>query len=147
MENQFGRASYGRDYFIGYNPFTLTLLARAGKIKMTQEQLRQIKTKIEEDLKIINREILELRERMKPIAPDCSLGRLTREEMIQEQKVDAHSLREVEIRLNKLTYALRKVDQAGYGVCMECEEEIVFGRLIILPESTHCVACKSELGL
>ena len=34
-----------------------------------------------------------------------------------------------------------------YGICTECEEEIVFDRLMLLPESTHCVACKQELGL
>ena len=72
---------------------------------------------------------------------------LTRQEMIQEQQVNEHALHEAEIRVNKLKYAIQKVDKDDYGICAECEEEIIFGRLMLLPESTHCVACISELSL
>ena len=114
---------------------------------MTKEQLVQIKEKIITDMNLMQTEIDELLEKTKPITPDCSLGRLTRQEMIQEQQVNEHALHEAEIRLNRLKYALQKVDKEDYGVCLECEEEIIFGRLLLLPESTHCVACKSELNL
>ena len=46
--------------------------------------------------------------------------------MIQEQQVNEHALHEAEIRINKLKYALQKVKKEGYGICAECEEEIVF---------------------
>ena len=114
---------------------------------MTNAQLLKIKEKIILDLASMNREILELKLKTKPIAPDCSLGRLTRQEMIQEQQVNEHALHEAEIRVNKLNYALCKIDKEDYGICMECEEEIIFERLMLLPESSHCVACKEELGL
>lgn len=114
---------------------------------MTATQRVEIKNKIIEEINHINKEILELREKTAPIAPDCSLGMLIREEMIIAQQVYLHSLHEAEIRLNRLKYALQKVDDVSYGVCLECEEEIAFARLLLLPESTHCVACKSELGL
>jgi len=114
---------------------------------MTSTQLQQIKDKIILDLSSMEQEISDLLEKTKPIAPDCSLGRLTRQEMIQEQQVNEHALHEAEIRVNKLKYALQKVDREDYGICAECEEEIIFGRLMLLPESTHCVACKQELGL
>ncbi len=114
---------------------------------MTSYQLQQVKDKIVQDLNSMLQEIEDLKEKTKPITPDCSLGRLTRQEMIQEQQVNEHALHEAEIRVNKLKYALQKVDKDGYGICAECEEEIVFGRLMILPESTHCVECKQELGL
>ena len=51
------------------------------------------------------------------------------------------------IRLNKLKYASTKVEKDDYGICMECEEEILFQRLMLVPESSHCVSCKEELGL
>ena len=114
---------------------------------MNEKELKEIKAKIKEDIASLHREIEEFQEKIKPIAPDCSLGRLTRQEMMQEQQVNEHALREIEIRLNKLNYALRKVDKEGYGVCAECEEDIALARLMILPESTHCVACMNELGL
>jgi len=56
-------------------------------------------------------------------------------------------MHEAEIRVNRLKYSLGKVDKDDYGICAECEEEIIFGRLLLLPESTHCVACISELNL
>jgi len=114
---------------------------------MTSKQHQQIKDKIAQDLVTMQHEIDELKEKTKPITPDCSLGRLTRQEMIQEQQVNEHAMHEAEIRVNKLKYALQRVDKEGYGVCAECEEEIAFARLMLLPESTHCVACKQELGI
>ncbi|MCF6309626.1 MAG: TraR/DksA C4-type zinc finger protein [Sulfurimonas sp.] len=113
---------------------------------MTKIQKKQIKDKIIEDISSIENEISQLQEKTKPITPDCSLGRLTRLEMIGEQQVNEHALHEAEIKLNKLKYAIQKVDKDGYGICAECEEEIIFGRLMILPESSHCIACLSELG-
>ena len=114
---------------------------------MTQLQLKEIKEKIIQDIKAMEDEIDALKEKTKPITPDCSLGRLTRQEMIQEQQVNLHASHEAQIRVNKLKYALQKVDKEDYGICVECEEEILFGRLMILPESTHCVACMTELNL
>ncbi len=114
---------------------------------MTKEQKNQLKDKIVEDIKTMQDEIEDLKEKVKPITPDCSLGRLTRQEMIQEQQVNEHAMHEAEIRVNRLKYSLGKVDKDEYGICAECEEEIIFGRLLLLPESTHCVACISELNL
>ena len=114
---------------------------------MNNEQKNQLKKKIVEDIKAMEDEMEGLKEKIKPITPDCSLGRLTRQEMIQEQQVNEHALGEARIRLNKLTYASKKVDKEDYGVCLECEEDILFARLILVPESSHCVRCKQELGL
>ena len=113
---------------------------------MTPQQRKQIKAKIIEDLAALEHEIIGLKEKTKPIAPDVSLGRLTRLEMIGEQQVNEHALHEAEIRVNRLKYALQKVDNEEYGLCAECEEVIPFGRLMILPEATHCIECASESG-
>ena len=114
---------------------------------MTKVQKNQLKNKIVKDIKAMQDEIEGLKDKIKPITPDCSLGRLTRQEMIQEQQVNEHAMHEAEIRVNRLKYSLGKVDKDEYGICAECEEEIIFGRLLLLPESTHCVACISELNL
>ena len=114
---------------------------------MNTKQHIQIKEKILQDLEAIHTEIELLKEKTKPITPDSSLGRLTRQEMIQEQQVNEHALHEAEIKVNKLKYALQKVDKEDYGICVECEEEIFFERLMLVPESSHCVSCKEELGL
>ncbi len=108
---------------------------------MTAQQRQTIKQKIVDDLAALHTEIDALEEKTQPIAPDCSLGRLTRLEAMGEKQVNEHSLEQARIRLNKLEYALRKVDSEDYGLCSECEEEIAFERLMLLPESTRCVPC------
>ncbi len=113
---------------------------------MTTAQNKQIKQIILEQIKYLQEEIELLKQKTKPISPDCSLGRLTRLEAIAEQQVHEHSLRESTIRLNKLNFALRKVEDENFGICSECEEEIVFERLKIVPESTICVDCANNLG-
>ncbi|MCD6191419.1 MAG: TraR/DksA C4-type zinc finger protein [Sulfurimonas sp.] len=114
---------------------------------MNSQQRQQIKNQIDTYIKALQHEISELEEKTKPIAPDCSIGRLTRQEMIQEQQVNEHALGESRIRINKLMYASKKVDKEEYGICVECEGDILFERLMLVPESSHCVSCKQELGL
>ena len=110
---------------------------------MTNEQKEEIKSSIFKELKSLEKEIFELKEKTKPIEPDCCLGDL-RFEMMDEQEVFERILREAEIRTNKLKYALGKVDKQDYGLCLECEDEIPYQRLLILPESTYCTQCASN---
>jgi DnaK suppressor protein len=109
-------------------------------------QRQEIKQIIMEQLQHINKEIVLLKEKTQPIAPDCSLGRLTRLEAMGEQQIHEHALHEAKIRLNKLNYVLRKVEHEDFGICSECEEEIPFARLQLIPESTICVACAKVLN-
>ena len=48
---------------------------------MDSVQLQKIKKKITQDIELIKKEIRELEEKTKPISPDVSIGRLTRQEM------------------------------------------------------------------
>jgi DnaK suppressor protein len=111
---------------------------------MTQEDRRQIKNKILEDIKSLEDEIKELQVRLEPIAPDCCLGDDLRFEMMHEQKVFEGIHHEAQKRIAKLKYALSKVDTKEYGVCAECDEEIALERLLLLPESLYCIECASE---
>ena len=110
---------------------------------MTSKQKEQIKKQIEVDLKALSKEVIDLQEKTKPIAPDCCLGDL-RFEMMHEQEVFERTLHEAEIRINKLRFAFTKVDKEGYGLCLECDEEIPIKRLLILPESIYCTECASN---
>lgn len=49
--------------------------------------------------------------------------------------------------LNKesILSALQKIDEGTYGICEECEEEIPIGRLKVVPEAKHCIACQTAL--
>ncbi len=112
---------------------------------MTSRQRQEIKTMITQELASLAPKIAALQEMSKPIPPECALGDLARFELMHDQQVSEKALHEAQIRLKKLEYALRKVDDANYGLCMGCEEEIAFERLVLLPESRHCISCASDL--
>ena len=108
---------------------------------LTKAEKNDIKEKIEEDILSLKEQIVILEEKVKPIAPDCSLGRLTRLEAMGEQHVNNKILDESKLRLARLTNALLRIDKPMFGICIECEEPIGMGRMRIRPESVRCVEC------
>ena len=108
---------------------------------MTNEEKNSIKTTIELELKKLEEQIEILKEKTKPIAPDCSLCRLTREETMAEQMMNKKVLNESKLRLTRLNNALKRVDHEMFGICIECEESIAVERMLVRPESVRCVGC------
>jgi DnaK suppressor protein len=108
---------------------------------MTTEDKATIKEKIESELIQLQAQIVKLVKLVKPIAPDCSLGRLTRVEAMNEQVINLKILDEARLRETRLHNALRRVEHEMFGVCIECEESIGIGRMMIRPESIRCVGC------
>ncbi len=108
---------------------------------MTQHEKETIKEKIEEDINLLKEQIVILEEKVKPISPDCGLGRLTRLEAMGEQHVNNKVLDEARVRLIRLNNALQRIDKPMFGICIECEESIGIGRMSIRPESVRCVEC------
>ena len=112
---------------------------------MTQNEKDSVKKKIEEEILLTQEQISALEEKVKPITPDCSLGRLTRLEAMGEQHMNNKILEESKIKLTRLKNALLRVDKPIFGICIECEEEIGFGRMSIRPESVRCVECAGKM--
>jgi len=108
---------------------------------LAKEEKNDIKESIETNINALKEQIAILEEKVKPIAPDCSLGRLTRLEAMGEQHVNNKILDESKLRLARLTNALLRVDKPMFGICIECEEPIGMGRMSIRPESVRCVGC------
>ncbi len=112
---------------------------------MTQEERDEIKVRIETSIHTLKEQIAILEEKVKPIAPDCSLGRLTRLEAMEEQHVNNKIMDESKLRLTRLTNALLRIDKPMFGICIECEEPIEIERMRIRPESVRCVECANLL--
>ena len=112
---------------------------------MIQKEKDILKIKIEEDILLTQEQINDLKEKVKPIAPDCSLGRLTRLEAMGEQDINNKILDESRVKLTRLKNALLRIDRPMFGICIECEEEIGFGRMSIRPESVRCVECAGNV--
>jgi len=112
---------------------------------MNKQEKQNIKDKIEEDIMKLQKQMKDLEEKVKPISPDCGLGRLTRLEAMGEQHVNNKVLDEARIRLTRLNNALQRIDTPIFGICIECEESIGVGRMSVRPESVRCVECASNL--
>ena len=108
---------------------------------MNTQEKQTIKDKIENDIALLKEQIIDLEEKVKPISPDCGLGRLTRLEAMGEQHVNNTVLDEARIRLTRLSNALQRIDTPMFGICIECEESIGAGRMSVRPESVRCVEC------
>ena len=112
---------------------------------MTKKEKELIKETINQDIYSLKEQIAILEEKVKPIAPDCGLGRLTRLEAMGEQHVNNKILDESRVRLTRLRNALQRIDKPMFGICIECEDKIGFGRMSIRPESVRCVECANNL--
>jgi DnaK suppressor protein len=62
--------------------------------------------------------------------------------------VDTHAsiIETLERQLAEIDDALKRVEQAQYGVCLNCGEEIPTERLKAVPSAIYCVDCQAKIG-
>jgi len=87
------------------------------------------------------KKVEELRELVKPYAPENSIGRVSRMDAMANQNVMKAALRSDEKRLAGLRVALANIDQPDFGLCYDCKSSIDPKRLILMPESKYCIRC------
>ena len=114
---------------------------------MTLEKKQELKKVIQTQIAELTDEIANIQTLLQPIKKDCSLDNAAHQSLKQDQNINIRKYEVAKIRLNKLKAAYLRVDTEEYGVCKECEEDINIGRLKLIPESEHCIACMNELGL
>ena len=73
---------------------------------------------------------------------DQPIGRLSRMDAIQQQKMARANRRSQELRLGLVAAALAAIERGEYGLCRACEEPIAVARLMAKPETPLCLACQ-----
>ena len=101
----------------------------------------EVKQKILDEIIQTEELISEYKEMTKPVAPDVSIGRISRMDAINNKSVTESALRQAEDKLDKLKYVLSKVGKPDFGVCLKCKKPIPLARVLIKPESVYCVNC------
>ncbi len=114
---------------------------------MNQQEKQELKKIIEAEIKALSDEIENIQTALKPIKKDCSLDSIDHKMLKQDQNINIQRYEVAKVRLNRLKAAYLNLDNSDYGVCKECEEDINFERLKLIPESKYCVSCMNELGL
>jgi DnaK suppressor protein len=100
-----------------------------------------IKELIQKKIRQVSEHILELEDLTRPVAPDVSIGRISRMDAINNKSVNEAALRQAREKLHGLQYALDNIDNPSFGICTRCGEPIPMGRILIMPESTRCMRC------
>ncbi len=113
-------------------------------MSLTQEELQVIENQLLEDEKNLLNLIKLGKSSSKAVSLDEPIGRVSRIDAIQHQKMAAEGLRRAELSLNLVRSALNKIKSNDYGYCARCEEPISFSRLKIKPESPFCVSCQGK---
>ena len=108
---------------------------------MQETQKEALVQKMHAEVGRLKIEVVRLKEITKPVAPDDSIGRLSRMDNIVNNSVNTAALAKAESRLAGLEYVLRNVDDPDFGYCMECGEPIPHARLMAMPGATLCVKC------
>ena len=113
---------------------------------MQKIEREKLENHIREKIEILKKDIISFKVLTAPIPPDNSIGRLTRMEAISSKSINEATLRNTQYTLSKLERALRMIDAPDFGLCGQCEEPILFARLMILPETDLCVECAEKMG-
>jgi DnaK suppressor protein len=105
---------------------------------MVNEEIRQ---KIIDEISKTETLIEEYREMSAPVAPDDAIGRISRMDAINNKSISEASLRQAKSKLNGLKRVLSMYGTPDFGKCIKCKSQIPIGRILIRPESLHCINC------
>jgi len=72
---------------------------------------------------------------------DTAIGRLSRMDAMQNQQMALELRRRQEQQLQRITNALKRIDQDRYGLCGKCKHPIAEERLELTPDVVMCVKC------
>ena len=103
------------------------------------DELTEVLEALEADLSQVLEETVE---NAQPVELDQPIGRLSRMDAIQQQKMQSASREAQKIQLAQTRRALEAIKNEEYGFCRRCEEPIGVKRLRIKPEAPFCVRCQ-----
>jgi DnaK suppressor protein len=105
-----------------------------------RSQLRAALEALREDLA---RQLEGLAAGVKPVDLEEPIGRLSRMDAMQQQKMAEASRRAARQRYDRVIAAMAAWDRGEYGDCLRCEEPIGYKRLSARPETALCLSCQA----
>ena len=92
----------------------------------------------------IKGQLADTEENAAPVSLDLPIGRLTRQDAMQNQQMTLALRSRLEQQLARVAAALRRIDAGDYGICVACKQPIALRRLELMPETPLCVACQQS---
>ena len=72
------------------------------------------------------------------------VGRLSRMDAMQQQAMSQASARLLDVELQRIKTALKRIESEEYGYCILCDEEIAIKRLEFDPSLLTCITCAEK---
>ncbi|MBI9068124.1 MAG: TraR/DksA C4-type zinc finger protein [Salinivirgaceae bacterium] len=108
---------------------------------MDKKQQKEIKIMVLNEIEKTQKSIIDYKDMTVPEGLDDAVGRISRMDAINNKSITQAALRQAEEKLKKLNYVLSQIDHEGFGKCKRCGNQIPIGRIILMPQSVHCVRC------
>jgi len=105
------------------------------QVSELDQQLRELRVQLERDLE-------GSKAAAQVVSLDEPIGRLSRMDAIQQQKMAEANRRQQTLRLGQVKLSLAALRTGDYGLCRSCEEPIGYNRLLARPESPFCIQCQ-----
>jgi RNA polymerase-binding protein DksA len=111
------------------------------QVESLRRRLEQRQTELRSELQRIDeeREGRPLRTPREEVEDPGEQG----EQLSEEAVRDAEQGRDVE-ELREIVVALARIDQGGYGVCVDCGVDIPLARLQAQPMAARCIDCQER---
>jgi len=118
-------------------------------LQKLEEKLKQDKQEIEEKIKTFATKDKKLKGDWDTNFPQYSKGGSDSDLDIAAEEVEEYSNllpveHVLEIRLENINSALKKIRTDKYGACEKCKEKISVERLEVSPEAKLCINCKKS---
>jgi len=108
---------------------------------LSEEQRQEIARALELAMEDAEASITAFREMSAPVSPENAIGRVSRMDAIQNKSVVEAALRKAEEKKEALLQMQKRLGDQDFGLCRRCGRPIPVKRLILMPQSPHCVRC------
>lgn len=109
---------------------------------LSEDQISELTAELDRVLRKLEKSMRTTEEAMRPVELDqTAVGRLSRIDSLQNQGLTRNLQEREQAKLGQVITALERMEEGGYGVCVECGGDIPFGRLQVFPETPTCTAC------
>ena len=101
----------------------------------------EIRELIDKEIDKTKKLIAVYTEETQPVAPDCAIDLLSRNDAMNNMSRINALLQEAKAKLATLEFTLTKVGTPEFGKCVRCRKDISIGRILVRPESLYCIEC------
>jgi DnaK suppressor protein len=90
----------------------------------------------------LEKSLVSIQDSSKPVDLNDPIGRLSRMDAIQQQQMSLNAKKQIELNLQLVDTAIKRLEQGNFGYCLKCDEEINIKRLLAKPEASFCTKCQ-----